>query len=40
MEFSVEGLMQLGLIMFVLMIAVGLATLILFRALWWMIWKE
>jgi hypothetical protein len=40
MEFSIAALLQLALIMFVLMITVGSAAIILFRILWWIIWRE
>ncbi|WP_278184212.1 hypothetical protein [Alkaliphilus metalliredigens] len=40
MEFSIAGLLQLGLIMFVLMLAVGSAGIILCRIVMWIIWRE
>lgn len=40
MEFSIAALLQLALIMFVLMIAVGSAAIILCRIAMWIIWRE
>lgn len=38
-EFSLVGLLQLGLIMFVMMMSVGLAMIILLKIIVWITWR-